>query len=307
MAHTPPDKRILVTGANGFIGRRLIPLLLERGYRVRGLVRQDRGALPAGCEPVEGDLLQRGDCDQVFTGIDVVYFLVHALGETTGSLAERERTLASHVAEAAEQAGVRRVIYLAGLGSSAQHLSEHLASRQEVGQILSGRNFLLTTLRAAIILGAGSASFEMIRFLVRTQPVLLAPGFLEAKVQPIAVEDVLGYLLGCLENEQTAGAQFDIGGPEVMTYREMLERFAAVTGDVNLFLPTPVFFPGAVARLVSLLTDVRQPVAQALLEGLDNDVICAEQSLQVLLPQALTPFETAVKRALEEAPRLKGR
>ncbi len=194
---------------------------------------------------------------------------------------------------------MRRVIYLSGLGGE-EGLSDHLASRREVGDILRQGRFDLTELRAAIIIGAGGASYEIIRFLVKTQPVLLAPRWLKARVQPIALDNVIAYLVGCLFAQSTAGERFDIGGPEVLTYRELLNRFAAAAGEINLMLPTPVFSARLVAALVAAASPVSYAVARSLLEGIDNDVVCAEERIRDCIPQKLIPFEEAVAIALEE-------
>jgi len=291
---------ILVTGANGFIGRRLMPVLLQRGFAVRALVRRGDVPLPTGVERVVGDLSSPVVSARALRQVDSAYYLVHALDAAPEALAGRERQTAEVFVAAADRAGVRRVIFLSGLGDSDQPLSPHLASRQAVAEILTAGRSALTVLRAAIIIGAGGASYETIRFLVRTQPVLLAPHFLRACVQPIAVDDVIAYLAGCLDEERTVGQGFDVGGLEVFSYHELLERFARVAGEINLFLPTPVFSPRLVAGLVGLLSTLKPRVVRALLEGLDNDVVCREMRIRDLLPRQLVPFDEAVRRALAE-------
>lgn len=296
-------QRILVTGANGFIGRRLIPVLLRSGHAVRGLVRREDVHLPAGAVRVIGDLCHRQDCVAALQEVDTAYYLVHALDRQAEDLAERERQAAENFVAAAASAGVRRVIFLSGLGQPEGPLSTHLASRQAVAGILARGHFALTVLRAAIIIGAGGAAYETIRVLVRTQPVLLAPNFLQAQIQPIAIADVIGYLVDCLAEERTAGQSFDIGGPEVFSYQELLERFARVAGEVNLFLPTPLFSPRLVAGLVGLFSTLKPRIVRALLEGLDNEVICRDRRIEELLPRRLVPFDEAVRRALAEEQR----
>ncbi|MFO7983792.1 MAG: NAD(P)H-binding protein [Desulfuromonadales bacterium] len=287
---------ILVTGASGFIGRRLVPALIEKGQEVRCLSRSER-VDETGAEWVSGDLLQPETIDAALAGVDTAYYLVHSLDRRDFGQVDREA--ARNFVSAADHCGVRRVIYLSGLGEE-NSLSPHLDSRREVAQILNRGRYDLTELRAAIILGAGGASYEIIRFLVKTQPVLLAPRWLRARIQPIAVDNVIGYLLGCLFEETTAGEGFDIGGPEILTYRDLLNRFAAVAGEVNLMLPTPVFSARLVAAMVAVATPVSYAVARSLLEGIDSDVICEETRIRDYIPQTLIPLEEAVEKALLE-------
>ncbi len=290
---------VLVSGATGFIGRRLVPALLADNVRVRTLSRNAGHSFPADVEQATGDLLQRQSLDGPLAGVDVAYYLVHSMGEEK-SFSDTEARAATHFAEAAEQAGVRRVIYLSGLGESGAGLSEHLQSRQQVAEILRSGRFQTTVLRSGVIIGAGGSSYEMIRFLVRTMPVLPEHHWLQARCQPIAVDDVIRYLVGCLYEERTGGDTFDIGGPEVMTYYEMLERFAAVLGSTHLAAPVPPLLPRAIARWIGLVTPVKTGLAQALISGVQNDVVCNDTRIRELLPFELTGFEEAVCRALHE-------
>ena len=291
--------KILVTGATGFIGRRLVDKLRAENYPVRCLSRRARFDLPEGVETTVADLLEPESLTYCLNGIDTAYYLVHSLAEGAQAFAARDRAAAENFTAAAERSRVGRVIYLSGLGAH-EDLSEHLRSRQEVAEILRQGNFAVTELRAAIIIGAGGSSFEILRFLVRTQPVIPDLPGLQTRCQPIAVDNVIDYLVGCLEAEATAGQSFDIGGPDILSYREMLEHLARVAGQVNLYFPTPVFSAWLTSRLIGLLTPVDDEVALALLRGLNNEVICRDNRIRDLLPVPLIPYDRAVALALEE-------
>lgn len=294
--------KILVTGAGGFIGRRLVGKLLADGYPLRCLSRRKVAAPAAGVENVIADLLDPDSLRDALDGIDTAYYLVHSLDAGEKDFAARDRAAAENFVAAAERAKLRRVIYLSGLGAH-EELSDHLRSRHEVGEILRRGNFATTVLRAAVIIGAGGSSFEILRFLVRTQPVIPDLPGLRTRCQPIAVDNLIGYLAGCLSAEATAGATFDIGGPEILSYREMLEHLAQVAGHVNLYFPTPVFSAWLTSRLIGLLSPVKSEVALALLKGLNNEVVCRENRIRELIPEPLIPYDRAVALALEEIAR----
>jgi uncharacterized protein YbjT (DUF2867 family) len=290
---------ILVTGANGFIGRRLVQALAERGGPLRCLVRR-AGSLPAGVETAVGDLLDSSTLASAFQGVETAYYLVHSMAGGRSGFEERDRLAARNFVTAAERAGVSRVIYLGGLGEAGDELSEHLASRMEVASILKGGSFRTTVLRAAVIIGAGGASFEMIRSLVERLPVMIVPRWVGTRCQPIAVVDVIGYLMGCLEAPETAGGTFDIGGPEILTYRDMMERFAAIEGKNLLILPVPVLTPRLSSYWVGFITPVKPSISMPLIEGLSNEVVCRDERIRQLIPLRLTPYDEAVRIALEE-------
>ena len=199
-----------------------------------------------------------------------------------------------------KKAGVRRVIYLGGLGETGDDLSEHLRSRLEVAEILQSGNFATTFLRAAVIIGAGGASFEMVKALVERLPVMITPRWVSTLCQPIAVDDVIAYLAGCLADERTAGKTFDIGGPEILSYREMMERFARIAGKTVFILPVPVLTPKLSSYWVGLITPVSPSVSMPLIEGLSNEVICRDNAIRELIPLRLTPYDEAVRLALTE-------
>ncbi len=292
--------RVLVTGANGFIGSRLVKALLAEGHRVRCLVRQAGTLLPPGAETVVGDLLETPGLAEALAGIDTAYYLVHSMAGGRAGFERRDRQAAENFAAAADSAGVRRVIYLGGLGETGPGLSEHLASRLAVAKILKQGRFQTTFLRAAVIIGAGGASFEMIRSLVERLPVMITPSWVTTRCQPIAVGDVIRYLTGCLGNELTAGETYDIGGPEVLTYREMMERFARIEGKWTMIIPTPFLTPKLSSYWVGLITPVKPAISIPLIEGLKNEVVCRDNRIRDLLPMQLTPYEEAIRIALTE-------
>jgi uncharacterized protein YbjT (DUF2867 family) len=195
---------------------------------------------------------------------------------------------------------VRRVIYLGGLGETGDNLSHHLASRLEVAQILQAGSFSTTFLRAAVIIGYGGVSYEMVHSLVRRLPVMITPRWVATRNQPIAVHDVIGYLAGCLEEPRTEGQTFDIGGPDIISYKEMLERFARLEGKRLRIIPVPVLTPRLSSYWVGLVTPVKAAIAIALIEGLKNEVICRDNRIRELLPIPLTSFDDALRTALAE-------
>ena len=291
--------KILVTGATGFIGTRLVKHLLEAGYPLRCLSRRQDPDLPEGVETVRADLRERSSLDKALEGIDTAYYLVHSLDAGESRFARRERIAARNFVEAADQARIKRVIYLSGLGND-EALSKHLRSRQEVERILQSGHFKTTVLRAAIVIGAGGASFEILRFLVKTQPVIPDLEGLQTRCQPIAIDNVIAYLAGCLEAEDTVDETFDIGGPEILSYREMLEGLARVDHDVNLYFPAPLFSPWLASRLIGLLSPVRSAVVLSLIKGLKNEVVCRDNRIRELIPQTLMSYDEAVALALRE-------
>ncbi len=293
-------KKVLVTGAAGFIGTRLVTALLDEGYGVRCLVRRPETPLPQGSERVRADLLEPATLGAACAEVDTAYYLVHSMAGGRAGFEQRDRQAAENFVAAADRAKVRRVIYLGGLGEAAERLSEHLASRTEVARILQTGGFSTTVLRAAVIIGAGGASFEMIRSLVERLPVMITPRWVSTRCQPIAVGDVIRYLVGCLKDERTAGETFDIGGPEILTYREMMERFARIEQRPLLILPLPLLTPRLSSYWVGLITPVKPSIAMPLIEGLCNEVICRDRRIMEIVPFPLTPYDEAVKIALAE-------
>lgn len=212
----------------------------------------------------------------------------------------RDRLAAQNFVSAAEKAGVKRVIYLGGLGETGPDLSEHLASRREVADILGKTSFATTILRAAVIIGAGGASFEMIRSLVESLPVMITPRWVSTRCQPIAVGDVIRFLVGCLEEEQTADQTFDIGGPEILSYLEMMRRFGHIRNKSQLIIPVPFLTPKLSSYWVALITPVKPSISMPLIEGVKNEVICRDNRIRELIPFEPTPYDEAIRIALRE-------
>ncbi|GGX36083.1 SDR family oxidoreductase [Streptomyces noursei] len=277
----------LVTGATGYIGGRLVPELLDAGHRVRCLARTP-GKLrdhpwADRVEIVQGDVTDPDAVARAMRDVHVAYYLVHALGTGRG-FEETDRTAARVFGEQARRAGVGRLVYLGGLTPRAvpeAELSPHLRSRAEVGRILLASGVPTAVLRAAVIIGSGSASFEMLRYLTERLPVMVTPRWVHTRIQPIAVRDVLRLLTGCATLPREVNRTFDIGGPEVLTYLDMMRRYAAVAGlPRRLILPVPVLTPGLSSHWVGLVTPVPARIARPLTESLRHEVVCRENDLE---------------------------
>ena len=303
---TANTRPILITGATGYIGGRLVPQLLEKGFRVRCLAREPRRLSGRGwdedprVEIVQGDVLDRDSVRSAMQGCGAAYYLVHSMLSGEKSFESHDRVAAENFARGAEGAGLERVIYLGGLGRKAEKLSPHLESRHEVGDVLRGGKVPVTELRAAMIVGSGSASFEMLRSLVSKLPVMICPKWVEVRTQPIAIRDVLAYLIGSLENPATAGLTLDIGGPDVLTYREMMLRFAAILGTRRWIVVVPVLTPRLSAYWVNLMTPVNAGMAFALIESLQYETVCEEGKILGLVPIPRTGFDDACRWALDK-------
>ena len=299
---------VLVTGATGYIGGLLVPRLLDEGWTVRVLTRSadklrahDWGDR---VEVVEGDATSGDDLRRALSGVDVAYYLVHSM-DGGGDLARRDRELAEGFATAAADAGVSRIVYLGGLHPEGADLSVHLASRVEVGQVLLDAPVPAAVLQAAVVLGDGSVSFDMLRYLTERLPAMVAPQWLRNRIQPIAVDDALHYLVGAARLPEDVNRTFDIGGPEVLTYEQMSPRCAADTGrGRRLIGGGPVLTPWRASHWVGLITPVEADVAKPLVGSLVHEVVRREQDLDdhVGLPEGgLVGFDDAVRRAMRTA------
>ncbi|WP_069813213.1 SDR family oxidoreductase [Streptomyces sp. TP-A0874] len=306
----PPAQRILVTGASGYIGGRLVPQLLDAGYRVRCLARSPeklRDHPWAGrVEIVRGDVTDPGSLDEPLRGVDVAYYLVHALGSGS-SFEETDREAARAFGDRARAAGVRRLVYLGGLtpgGVPESELSPHLRSRAEVGRVLLASGVETVVLRAAVIIGSGSASFEMLRHLTERLPVMVTPRWVHTRIQPIAVRDVLRYLVGSARIPPGVNRAFDIGGPDILTYEGMMRRYAEVAElPHRLILPVPMLSPGLSSLWIGLVTPVPRSLARPLAESLRYEVVCAERDIAEYVPDGLgepLPFTAALELALRK-------
>ncbi|WP_394437833.1 SDR family oxidoreductase [Streptomyces sp. SGAir0957] len=300
--------RCLVTGASGYIGGRLVPELLDAGHKVRCLARTPAKLRDhpwaEDVEIVRGDVMDAASVGEALTGVDVAYYLVHALG-TGDSFEQTDRKAARIFAEQAREAGVKRIVYLGGLtpaGVPEHELSPHLRSRAEVGHILLDSGVPTTVLRAAVIIGSGSASFEMLRYLTERLPVMVTPSWVRTRIQPIAVRDVLRTLVGSATMPPDVNRAFDIGGPDVLTYRAMMVRYAAEARlPKRLLLPVPMLTPRLSSHWVGLVTPVPASIARPLCESLRHEVVCHEHDIARYVPDppsGLIPFDEAVTLAL---------
>lgn len=300
--------RCLVTGASGYIGGRLVPELLAAGHPVRCLVRVP-AKLPdhpwsGRAEIVAGDVTRADSLRAALEGVDVAYYLVHSMG-AGADFEEVDRRAARTFGEQARAAGVRRIVYLGGLtpaGVPEDALSPHLRSRAEVGRILLASGVPTAVLRAAVIIGSGSASFEMLRYLTERLPAMVTPRWVATRAQPIAVRDVLRSLVGCAGLPPDVNRTFDIGGPDVLVYRDMMQRYAAVAGlRRRLIVPVPVLSPRLSSLWVGLVTPVPGGVARPLVESLRHEVVCAEHDLARYVPDppaGLLGVDDALRLAL---------
>ncbi len=295
---------VLVTGATGYIGGRLVPRLLERGDRVRCIarsaakVRARAWADHPNVEIVEADVAAP-DLATHMQGCSAAYYLVHSMIAANEEYRERDRRLAQGFADAASQAGVERIIYLGGLGETGDDLSEHLRSRREVESALASTPVPVTVLRAAMIIGSGSASFEILRYLIEHLPVMITPRWLRTECQPIAIRNVLAYLIQCLDTPETIGRTLDIGGPDVLTYHQLIRTFEKVRGlPRRWIIPVPVLTPRLSSWWIHLVTPLSHRIARPLAEGLRNRVVCENDDAARLMPQHLFTVEEGIRAAL---------
>ncbi|KDE99200.1 hypothetical protein Y900_009625 [Mycolicibacterium aromaticivorans JS19b1 = JCM 16368] len=297
--------RCLVTGATGYVGGRLVPRLLEDGFAVRALARNpDKLAKVPWRDQIEiarGDLTDADSLAEAFTDVDVVYYLVHSMG-TSADFTADERRAAQNVVTAARSAGVRRIVYLSGLHPEGADLSTHLASRTTVGEILIASGIETVVLQAGVVVGSGSASFEMIRHLTDRLPVMTTPKWVHNKIQPIAIRDVLHYLAAAATAEVPKSRAWDIGGPDVLEYGDMMQIYAEVAGLSRRYMVVlPVLTPRIAALWVGFVTPIPSGLARPLVESLHCDAVMANHDIDTIIDRpaaGLTPYRRAVSLAL---------
>jgi len=301
---------VLVTGATGYIGGRLIPRLLAAGCRVRALGRslEKMACRPwashPGIELFRGDVMDAESMDRACAGCEAAFYLVHSMISRNRDYAAADRRAAVNMRLAAEKAGLKQIIYLGGLGEQDHsRISPHLRSRHEVGQILQSGAVPATVLRAAMIIGSGSASFEILRYLVDRLPAMITPRWVQTPTQPIAIDNVLAYLAGCLGNPRTLGKSFDIGGPDVLDYAELIRLYTREAGlPQRRILPVPVLTPGLSALWIHLVTPVPAAIARPLTEGLSIPTICRDARIRDAVPVELLTCRQAIRTALDGPP-----
>lgn len=293
--------RVLVTGATGYIGGRLVPQLLHAGYRVRVLARDPERlqgrAWVARVEVAQGDVLKPETLARVMEDVDAAYYLVHSMSDAE-NFGQRDLVAAKNFGRAAKAANVARIIYLGGLGEADAELSKHLRSRQETGQALREAGVPVTEFRAAIIVGSGSVSFEIIRTMTERVPLMICPRWVYTRIQPIAIRDVLDYLVSALRVPESAGRLVEIGGADVQTYGEMIMAYARARDLKRWLIPVPVLTPNLSAYWVHWMTPISASIAHALIEGLRNEVIVRDNGARQLFRE-IRPLDYAT--ALQEA------
>ncbi|MGH3866292.1 MAG: NAD(P)H-binding protein [Pseudonocardiaceae bacterium] len=292
--------KVLVAGSSGFVGRRLCSALAEAGHAVRAMTRRPESYRGVG-EAVRGDVRDAGSLSVALAGCDVAYYLVHSLDDA--DFEQRDAEAARMFAGAAAEAGLRRIIYLGGLGDDADNLSVHLRSRREVEELLGSGGVPVTTLRAGIIVGYGGISWEMTRQLVEHLPIMVTPCWVQTRTQPIAVADVVRYLVGVLEVPEAVARAFDIGGPDVLTYVDMMRRVAAIQGRPLLVVPVPLLSPQLSSLWLSLVTDVDAQTGRSLIDSMINEMVVREDSIRRLIPFEPMDYDSAVLQALGERAR----
>lgn len=296
--------KILITGVTGYIAQRLIPVLLDSGHELVCCVRDKarfnhRKYRSARLTVVEADFLKKESLVSIPRDIEVAYYLIHSMSTQSGDFEDMEEICASNFKHCMEQTKVRQVIYLSGI-SNTEELSKHLSSRKNVETVLSNANFALTTLRAGIIVGSGSASFEIIRDLVEKLPFMITPRWLKTRCQPIAIRNVLEYLTGVIGREETYNKSFDIGGPDILTYKEMLLRFAKIRGLKRRIVIVPVMTPRISSYWLYFVTATSYALAKNLVNSMKVEVICKPNNLEEMLGIKPIDYDTAIKLAFDK-------
>jgi uncharacterized protein YbjT (DUF2867 family) len=294
--------KVLVTGASGFVGRRLGPALVDAGHDVRAMTRNPDSYDGAG-EPVAGDVHDAESLTSATAGCDAAYYLVHSLD--SDDFVTQDAKAARNFSDAAAASGLDRIVYLGGLGAEDAELSPHLRSRRQVEGLLAGGGVPVTVLRAGIIVGHGGISWEMTRQLVEHLPAMVTPRWVHTRTQPIAVDDVIRYLVGVLDHPDAAGRTFEIGGPDVLRYVDMMQRLAALEGRRRVIVPVPLLTPSLSSLWLSLVTDVDTRTGRSLVDSMSNEVVVNDDSIRELIPFEPSDYDTAVLSALGERARAK--
>ncbi len=297
----PMATQVLVTGASGFVGSHLSAALADLGHDVRAMTRHPERYQGAGT-PVPGDVGRPRSLTKALDGCEVAYYLVHSLADA--DFEARDAAAARAFGRAAARVGVSRVVYLGGLGADGEQLSPHLRSRREVESLLGDAGVPVTVLRAAVVIGHGGISWEITRQLVDHLPVMVAPKWVRTRTQPIALPDALRYLIGVLDHPDAKGQVFEIGGPEVLRYVDMMKRVARIqNGRLLPVITVPLLTPGLSSRWISLVTDVNVPTARNLIDSMTTEVVVHDHAIERLLPGELIGFDDAVRIAMADRSR----
>jgi uncharacterized protein YbjT (DUF2867 family) len=289
---------VLVTGATGFIGRRLVPALVADGHAVRAMTRRPEQYDGPG-EPVGADVMDPDSLAAALDGVDVAVYLVHSLDDP--DFERKDAEAARNFSKAAAAAGVRQIIYMGGLGADDAHLSAHLRSRREVEGLLGQDGVPVTVLRAAIVVGHGGISWEITRQLVKNLPAMIVPKWVGTRTQPIALDDVIRYIAGVVDKEEALGRVFEIGGTEQLTYLEMMKVAAeAMNGRTIPIVKVPVLTPRLSSYWLALVTDVDATTGRNLIDSMSTEVVVTDTSIRDVVPGEPLSYEESVRRALEE-------
>jgi uncharacterized protein YbjT (DUF2867 family) len=296
--------KILLTGSTGYIGKRLLPHLLEAGHKVVCLVRdprrfQSRYSENNNIELIKADLLDKKSLENIPTDIDIAYYLAHSMGSSGKDFAELEERSAKNFVASIDKTNVKQIIYLSGIISTEAKLSKHLSSRLNVEKILQSAKANTTILRAAIIIGSGSGSFEIIRDLAEKLPLMVTPKWLKTKCQPIAVKNVLEYLIGVINQLKAFNQIFDIGGPDVLTYKEMLLGYAEVRGLKRFIITVPVLTPRLSSYWLYFVTSTNFALARSLVESMKNEVVCNIEGIEEIIRTRLIGYKEAIELAFK--------
>lgn len=289
---------VLVTGATGFIGARLVPALIDAGHTVRAMTRNPERYDGPG-EPVGADVADPASLATALDGVDVAVYLVHSLDDA--DFERKDADAARNFSRACADAGVKQIIYMGGLGADDGNLSAHLRSRREVEGLLGTDGVPVTTLRAAIVVGHGGISWELTRQLVKNLPAMVVPKWVGTRTQPIAIDDVVRYLSGVVDKDEALGRTFEIGGPETLTYREMLQGVAQeMNGRKVPIVVVPLLTPGLSSRWLALVTDVDVTTGRNLIDSMSTEVVVTDTSIRDVVPGDPLTYAESVRRALEE-------